>query len=229
MRRMLIADISEVFAAALEKVFCAEFEIRTCLDGETAQELLLSFRPDVLILHFSLPYKDGLTVLQEAAYVPPMILGITNYVSNYVAQRAVDLGVGYILLMPTVNAVRVRVADMLNTYESKDDPEAQLKLHLHALNIASHLDGYGYLLHGIPLYAKDPQQRLTKELYPAIAQQTACKDPRSIEHAIRTAIESAWKHSDPAVWAKYFPLGKTGKPRYPTNKEFISRLAQMIQ
>ena len=229
MRRMLIADPSEVFTEALSNAFCAEFEVRTCVDGKAVLELLLSFQPDVLILHFSLPFKDGLTVLQETSYVPPVILGITNYISDYVAMRAVSLGVGYILQMPTINTVRVRIADMLSTYERRDDPQAQLQVHLHALTFSSHLDGYGYLLSGIPLFAKDPQQRLTKELYPAIAAQYGCKDPRSIEHAIRTAIESAWKHGDPNVWVKYFPPDKTGILRCPTNKEFISRLAQMLQ
>lgn len=229
MRRMLIADPSEACADALARAFCAEFEVKTCLDGETAQELLLSFQPDILILHFSLPFKDGLTVLQETAHVPPIILGITNYINDYIAMRAAALGVGYILQMPTVNTVCVRIADMINTFEHKDDPEAQLKVHLRTLKISPHLDGYGYLLFGIPLFSKDPQQRLSKELYPVIAAQAGCKDPRSIEHAIRTAIESAWKQRDLNVWVKYFLPGKNGTLHCPTNKEFISRLAQMIQ
>lgn len=229
MRRILIADMSEAFAAALEKVFCAEFDVRTCMDGETAQELLLSFQPDVLILNFTLPYKDGLTLLQEAAYIPPVVLGIATYISDYIQQTAFYLGVGYILQMPTVNTVRVRVLDMLNTYENKQTPEAAVKLHLHILGIPTHLDGYRYLLTGIPLFAKDPNQRLSKELYPNIAAACGCNDPRSVEHSIRTAIETTWKHHNPAVWAKYFLPAKNGKIACPTNKAFIACLSQMIQ
>ena len=228
MQRILIADMSEVFAAALEKAFRTEFEVRTCCDGISAQELLLSFQPDVLILNFTLPYKDGLTVLQEAAFVPAVILGIANYLNPYIVQTALELGVGYILQMPTVNTVRLRVTDMLQAKQGVHSPEEETKLHLHCLGIPSHLDGYRYLLAGIPLFHEDSRQLLTKELYPAIAAICGCKDVRSVEHSIRTAIERAWQHYDPNVWVKYFSPGANGKIACPSNKAFIARLAQML-
>ena len=49
MRKLLIADGSEPFTEALEKVFCNEFDLRICHDGETALEMLVDFQPDILI------------------------------------------------------------------------------------------------------------------------------------------------------------------------------------
>ena len=231
MKRLLIADSSEPFTAALVDAFSYEFETRVCEDGETTLELLLSFQPDLFIISLQLPYKDGLTVLQEAAYHPPIILATTSYLSPYIEQTASALGVGYTMITPSVNALRVRLMDMVyheKTAHGNIDLYAETTTHLHILNFLTHLDGYRQLCEAIPLYYSDPNQRLTKELYPAIAKICGSKDGRSVEHSIRKAIASAWKVRNHTVWAKYFPPDSSGKVSCPTNKEFISRIAELL-
>ena len=102
---------------------------------------------------------------------------------------------------------------------------AQVQVMLHALGIAVHRRGYQQLCIGIPLYARDVTQSLTKELYPTIARELGYPDWRSVERAIRSAICDAWGNSRSAVWAVYFPDAR--KP--PSNKEFIATLAERIQ
>lgn len=225
MHRLLIASGDEAFSSALTQSFYGDFDIRSCGDGEAALELLLSFTPDVLVLDLMLPYKDGLTVLQESAHKPPVILAITPYLSAYVQQTAERLGIGYLLCMPTVSTVRVRVMDMLGRLSSE---KADVPALLHMLGFTPHLDGYHHLCAAIPLFCKDPGQALTKELYPAVGLACGCKDARSVEHSIRMAIRGAWQHKDAAVWQKYFPRNAGGKIPCPTNKAFISRLALEI-
>lgn len=230
MPKLLIADSSEPFTDALSKVFRNEFDLQICHDGETALELLLSFRPDVLILNFMLPFKDGLTVLQESAHTPDVILAVCPYVNAYIEQAAVSLGVQYIMIMPTVNALRVRLMDMVaNATSPKADLAGQTTLHLHSLNFLTHLDGYHQLCVGIPLLAENPNMRMSKELYPAIAKHFGLRDARTVEHSIRKAIASAWNCKTDAVWAKYFPPDTHGTIPCPSNKEFISKLAQMLE
>ena len=231
MQKLLIADSSEPFSSALADVLGSDFEIRICSDGETALDLLLSFSPDVLILNLQLPFKDGLTVLQEAASLPPYILAITSYLTPYVERCAASLGVAYTMITPAVNALRVRVMDMINQacpQAGQDDLAASVCMHLHILNFMTHLDGYQQLCAAIPRFHTDPHQRLTKELYPAVALECGCKDSRSVEHSIRKAIEAAWKARNHTVWAKYFPPDDSGDQPCPTNKEFISRISQML-
>ena len=231
MKRLLIADSSEPFTTALVDAFSYEFETRVCEDGETALELILSFQPDLLIINLQLPYKDGLTVLQEAAYPPPIILATTSYLSPYIEQTAADLGVGYTMITPSVNALRVRLMDMLyheKSTDGKPDLFAQTMTHLHILNFPTHLDGYRQLCAAIPLYHTDSNQRLTKELYPAIAKSCGSRDGRSVEHSIRKAIEAAWKVRNRVVWTKYFKPDTNGKMSCPTHQEFISRLSELL-
>lgn len=231
MQKLLIADPSEPFACALAESLCGEFEIQICQDGNTALENLQSFRPDALILNLMLPHKDGLTVLQASSYVPPIILGISSYINAYVERTAAAAGVGYILISPCVNAVCVRLMDLICQTQSAQkqlNPQAETAVHLHLLNFPTKRDGYQHLCACIPMFSLDPSQRLTKELYPAVAKTCGCGDGRSVEHSIRLVITSAWRDRDENVWRKYFPPDASGNIPCPSNKAFISRLAELL-
>lgn len=230
MYKLLIADSSEPYTDALREVFQKEFDLQICQDGETALEQLLAFQPDALILNLMLPFKDGLTVLQESAHRPKVILAITPFVNHYIEQATEELGVQYIMIMPTVASLRVRLMDLIaTTIAPKEDLNAQTAILLHSLSFHPHLDGYQQLCVGIPLFARNPGMRLSKELYPIIAKQFRLPDPRTVEHSIRKAIASAWVRKDPSVWAKFFPPDAQGEIPCPTNKAFIAHIAEFLE
>ena len=161
----------------------------------------------------------------------PVTLAITNHISAYIAQSVTALGVDYTLITPSVDAVVSCLQDFIQQYSSPNDAldiHAQVVHHLRLLGIPTHLDGYRQLCLALPEYAANPQQRLTKELYPAVAALCQCVDGRSVEHSIRKAIRSAWLHRDNAIWRKYFPMGSGGSIPCPTNKAFICRLAELL-
>ena len=87
--------------------------------------------------------------------------------------------------------------------------------------------GYTYLRESIPIYAKDPQQAITKELYPAVAKLCGSSVDQ-VERAMRTAIERAWKRRDDQIWRLYFTPQSDGSIKKPSNSEFISRLADLL-
>ena len=230
MYKLLIADSSEPYTDALRDIFQKEFDLCICQDGETALEQLLDFRPDALILNLMLPFKDGLTVLQESAHKPKVILAISPFVNHYIEQATAELGVQYIMIMPTVNSLRVRLMDLIaTTIAPKEDLNAQAAVLLHSLNFLPHLDGYQQLCVGIPIFASTPGMRLSKELYPRIAEHFHLPDARTVEHSIRKAIASAWIRKDPSVWAKFFPADESGEIPCPTNKEFIAHVAEFLE
>ena len=223
MLKLLVADMSEEFTDAVENVLHNEFEMKVCHDGETALELLHYFRPDVLIMHLLLPFKDGLTVLQETTYRPRVILALAHYLPPYAEKRAIELGIQYILFSPTVNTLRVRLMDMIA--ETQPREETRVAVHLHSLGFRTNLDGYRQLCEGIPIFAQNPGMLLSKELYPAIGEIFSLPDCRTVEHSIRKAITDAWSRRNPVIWEKYFP----GATEAPTNKVFVSKLAEMLQ
>ena len=230
MYKLLIADSSEPYTDALREVFQNEFDLRICQDGETALEQLLEFQPEVLILNLMLPFKDGLTLLQETAHKPRIILAISPFVNSYIEQMTLELGVQYIMIMPTVASLRVRLMDLIaTTIALKEDLTAQTAVLLHSLNFPTHLDGYQQLCVGIPIFARNPSLRLSKELYPQIAGHFGLPDARTVEHSIRKVVTSAWIRKNATVWSKFFPANADGEIPCPTNKEFISRIAEHLE
>ena len=227
MQKILIADSSAVFSGALASKLKAEFQIAVCADGYAALELLPRYQPDILILNLMLPYMDGLTLLQQTPFQPRVILAITMHMSNYLEQAVYSLGIDYTLIAPTAEVVVRRLRDLLQQYRlpaESADLHSKASHHLKMLRIPTHLDGYRQLAAALPIFAENPQQLLTKELYPAVAGICGSKDSRAVEHSIRKAIQAAWRHRDIAIWRKYFSV----RDICPTNKEFICRLAEIL-
>ena len=227
MQTLLIAEPSEIFSDALTQLLRGDFQIMTCADGETALELLNAYHPELLVLNIALPFKDGLTLLEETPYQPPVVLATTLSPAPYIAHRAAELGVKQLLTAPSPRTVSLRLLD-LACRESEQgllpDWQQQTVRMLHELNFESHREGYRQLCAGIPLFRTDPYQTLSKHLYPAIIRCCGSTSKASIETCIRRLIEKAWENRNPIVWQKYFPDAK----KCPTSKAFIARLAEML-
>lgn len=231
MLKVLIADGSEIFTSALEAALRRHYQVLVCADGTTARELLCQYQPDILILNLQLPHTDGLTLLQTAPFQPRIILAMTMHMSAYVEQSISALGVDYTMICPSVETVVLQLQNLLKCYDTTEpqpDPHAKAAQHLRLLGFPSHLDGYQQLCIALPLFAQNPQQLMTKELYPAVARLCDGKDGRAVEHSIRKAIRVTWEHRDNAIWRKYFASGSRGYIPCPTNKAFICRLAEVL-
>lgn len=226
--RLLIAESDEAFLLAARQAFSADFEVLTCQDGQTALELLSTFRPQVLIINLFLPFKDGLTVLQQAATLPPVTIATTSMILPYAEKACLDLKIGYLMVSPCLNALRVRTIHMVNQWESSKSPEdlkAQTVFHLHTLNFQTHRTGYRQLCDAIPLYFRDRDVCLDTVLYAQIAEIHNKSGNKAVERAMRSVIEYAWAHRDKLVWSKYFP----NQSECPSNKVFFDAIADHLQ
>ena len=229
MEKLLIAVQSDIFADALTAALHKEYEVRTCVDGVDALELLNTFKPDALIVYMRLPRMDALTLLSCSAHIPKIIIGMIDATNPYIEQQAYKVGIQCLMHLPTITSITVQLTRMRLEYrETQKDPELETILHLRTLGFKPKLTGWEMLLAGIPILAANPRQTLSKELYPAIAAAVGASDGRAVEHAIRDCITKAWKRRDPLVWQKYFPPDKNGNIPCPTNSQFMKTLAQMI-
>jgi len=228
MRKLLIADSSEDFIVTLQTTLRHEYELSACTDGETALELLNSFHPDILLINLSLPIIDGLLVLQQAVYLPNMILARATSITPYEAQCAKDMGVDLILQIPcSVRSIRNHLANLIRMEHipKLPDPQDVTKQILLDFHLSPIPDGFQQLRVGVPLFLQDRQQLLFKELYPAIAQLCGKDDPRQIDSSIHRTIKAAWKNRDIPYWAKYFP----DHTEPPANKEFLNTIADLLE
>ena len=120
-------------------------------------------------------------------------------------------------------AVADRLRDMMRDQDYiHKDPQSVAASYLSVLGIHSEYGGGKHLRVGIPLFAQDPGQKLSMELYPTIGQLCGASGG-AVEHAIREVIQKAWdQHED--GWTEYFP----SRRRCPSNKVFISTLAEKL-
>lgn len=233
--RLLIAEGSEEFRMALADSLRGAYQVRQCADGNEAKSLLHGFKPDVMVLDLMLPGLDGITLLQRAADagIRPVVLATTRFINDYVLESVDRLGVGYLMVKPCdVRAAVERLGDLSGRLRkpqsSHPDPRTQVSNLLLALGVPTKLRGYGYLREAVLLMCQDPDQSLTKELYPAVAELCGCASTH-VERSIRSAIAAAWGHRDEHLWRMFFAADETGEIPRPTNGAFISRLADSMQ
>lgn len=227
---LLIADSSRDFTCALAESLQNRYHVHCCGDGKDAIHLLLTTRPEILVLDLMLPGLDGISLLQIAAQegICPKVLASTTLYSDYIVQTAQELGVGYLLRKPCdVQATVMRIDDLhhrLHARTTAADSHNQLGDLLQSLSMLAKHNGYHYVRECIVLAAQNPGQSVTKELYPAVAEIFGTEAPH-VEHSIRTALSYGWKHRNSEVWEEYFPAAT----RCPSNGVFIARMAELMR
>lgn len=229
MEKMLIAVMSDTLSGVLVQKLHNDYTLTVCHDGESAYKILREDTHDILILDLNLPLLDGIALLKRLGELrPKMIVALTTLCSDYVLQTAMELGVWQILLKPCrTEAIISHISRMVDWHaENYTDrnPQRRTAIHLRHLEFPEHRDGFQYLQTGIPLYINDPTQSITKDLYPAIAHLHGNDNHKAVEKAIREVVEYSWKRRNVLKWKAYFPR----HTKRPTNKQFFSRLAQML-
>ena len=128
----------------------------------------------------------------------------------------------------SVNDALQYTFESLRHIRKGDIPSAVLIL-LIELGFSPQSDGFGYLRKAICRKCVDPDQRLA-ELYACIGgMYTPQIGSFQVEQAIRSAIGGAWDTGKLEIWAFFFPKDREGNLKRPSNGEFISRLACMLE
>ena len=111
----------------------------------------------------------------------------------------------------------------------KGDISSAILVILIELGFCPQSDGFGHLRKAIYQKFHDPDQRFV-ELYESVGKMyTPEVGSFQVEQAIRSAIGSAWESGRAETWDVFFPGDREGKRKKPTNGEFISRLACVLE
>lgn len=233
-RKLLIAEGSDELCHALTDLLGQRYHICTCRSGDRALELLRSFSPDLIYIDLMLPHIDGLTVLQTAQQegIRPCILVSVGLQSPYIEKALSRLQVDYVLKKPCSAKVIAghidEIAGAISTLPAKpSDLQAEISEILVQLGFKNNLSGFRYVVSGLPIFAENPQQTVTKELYPAIAKLHG-KTGDQVERAIRNAIEQAWQRRNDRIWRMYFSPAPDGSIPRPTNGQLLHTLIRQI-
>ncbi len=244
MKRVLILESNEAFAAELSQHFEKEGYTVCGVSGDGAEGLVLLEKnaPNVVVISLLLKGLDGLTVMERARKegVKADFIVLGNFADDKIINRAIALGARYYLMKPVpAQLVEERVAEI--TSETDEAPREKFERRragslderisniFISIGIPPNIKGYNYLREGIKMAVADPHviNNVTKGLYPVIGEKygtTASK----VERAIRHAIEVAWNRGRiDAVNAIFGARVYIGTEK-PTNSEFIALVADKL-
>lgn len=224
-------------------------------DGLQAVELIKEYKPDLLILDITMPYLDGIGVMERLAEIPdaPQVIVLTAFEQESMVQRLIAMGAVYYMVKPfdiKTLLERIRqfghqngdyIKDSSHKYkalpvQSKGTSRHQLELEVtkifHEIGIPAHFRGYAYLRDAIILaiQEEDILGNITKNLYPRIAEKYN-STASGVESAIRHTIEIGWERGNIESFKKMFgtesPQGVSA--RFPTAASFIAKVADRIR
>ena len=243
--KILIADGNDEFCGHLKQTLerSGGYEVVGIADdGEKALALLSSEQPDVLVLDLLLSKADGISILKQAHSMEkqPVALVLSGFMTEYVGNMAVSLGVQYFMAKPCdFELVAERIREIVATEQQaramtarkgEINIEAMVTSIIHEIGVPAHIKGYQYLREAIMIAVNDMDviNAITKVLYPQVAK-TFATTPSRVERAIRHAIEVAWDRGDLETLQKFFGYTVSNSKGKPTNSEFIALIADKLQ
>ena len=97
------------------------------------------------------------------------------------------------------------------------------------LGVPTKYIGFEFLTKAIQLQQQDPTRALAKDIYLEISLHYRQNSEDLVEQAIRDAIKMAWRHGSREAWEWYFSYDGRAVLNKPTNSEFISRIAYILE
>lgn len=114
--------------------------------------------------------------------------------------------------------------DLLARNFSDYDEVYIVKIFLLEAGITTRGCGFDYINEAVMLWYRESMRIVSKEIYPAVAKKyRPYATVEQVEKTIRKTIERAWQDRD-EMWETFFP-----EPQRPTNTEFISRMAKVLE
>lgn len=243
--RVLVVDNNVELCKVLEDYFDTQLDLDVvgmAHDGEEAMSLIQSLEPDVVLLDITMPYLDGLGVMERLQTLGlkkrPKVVVITAFGTDNLLARLMSLGADYFMIKPfqleilaqrlrefaatSKEVVALEGAAALDARTSADQTVLRL---LHDMGVPPHYKGFSYLKDAVLMYTDEGYFAggLTKEIYPALAKKYRTT-ASGVEAAIRNAIVAAWEHGNIGFIRRL--CEPYCEERMPTNSLLIAKIAE---
>lgn len=201
-------------------------------DGKMGLELILKYKPEVVILDLILKSCDGFELLEklkeENITCKKVIL--TSLSGHDAINRACMLGVDYCMIKPISNEILIeRILAVAKEREVSTRLDDKISKIFISVGIPPHIKGYSFLREGVKMVVKNPEMinSITKKLYPMIGERFSTT-PSKVERAIRHAIEVSWAKGRIGTINNIFGVNVFLGQEKPTNGEFIALIADKM-
>ncbi len=224
------------------------FLIGTTNSTKTALELVKEYQPNAIVLDLELHngYGNGISFLKEIAALEldfkPYILISTNNISYSTHEIVRKLGADFVITKNQQDYSEDMVLSFLTSVvgfkstdnsksaqlEAKIDYKSKLKnriiTELDLIGISPKVIGRQYLIDAIELVAEKRMHNIS-----SVLARKYQKSDASIERAMETAINRAWRSTDIDTLEKYYTAYIKPSKGVPTVTEFIYYYAQKIK
>ena len=131
--------------------------------------------------------------------------------------------------MESTIEITLRHLSLLSRHVEAGNLRGAILVVLMELGVPTKCLGFEFLRKAIELQRKDPTRTLAKDIYMEIALHYRQSSEYQVEQAIRDAIRMAWKQGSRRAWDWYFSYGDCPATVKPTNSDFISRIAYILE
>ena len=213
-------------------------------DGMEIPDRVIEWTPDLLVLDIIMPRQDGFMALEKLGQpdfpVKPRVIVLTGLARDDFIMRAIRLGASYYMVKPfDLRLLYARIVEIASDGagalesagegESGESVDEQITNLFLALGIPAHIKGYQYLREAVRMVLEnhDLINRITKELYPAVARRFDTSASK-VERAMRHAIGVAWTRGRLDAVNQMYGYKVFRREDKPTNGEFIALIADKI-
>ena len=245
----MLADDNSSMLRLLTDYFARKDDIEvvdSVSDGSEVMAAVMQHGPDVLVMDIIMPHRDGFMALEELSQMDellrPKVIVLTGLSRDDFIMRAIRMGASYYMVKPfDMHLLYSRIQEVMDEsaacmpekQEAAQAPESvdeQITNLFLTLGIPAHIKGYQYLRTAVHMVLNnhDVINRITKELYPGIAQNYNTSASK-VERAMRHAIEVAWSRGRLDTVNKMYGYKVFDAMDKPTNGEFISCVSEKIK
>lgn len=234
-RKLLIIDPWQGYKDSLHQLIASDFEIEYCDDYSDVVRCIVKKKPDYMILNLACSEFDGFTSLRtvNSMGIHPSVVGIIQSSNFYLELCMRELNIAFHLTRPF--SAKVLASRLTLLAELPKDRVVHLPTRretvlniLLSLGINQNSAGGESLIELIPMAADNPAYSFTKHLYPAVGKLHG-HSGLQVERNVRSAIENGWNLREKYAWNHYFDSDIHGNVEKPTNSEFITRLAKILE
>lgn len=97
------------------------------------------------------------------------------------------------------------------------------------LGVPTKSAGFAFLKKAIEMKREDPTRAFAKDIYLEISLRYKQNSEEAVDQAIREAIRLAWEYGSKDAWEWYFSYNGRALSNRPSNGEFISRIAYILE
>lgn len=225
---VLVADDNNDFTMTLSSYLDKEEQIEIvgmAKDGNEAYQMVVEYKPDILLLDMIMPHLDGLGVLEKLNETNlekrPLSIILSAVGQDKITQKAISLGAQYYIVKPfDINVLIKRMKELKNyqpsqfrggyiareikaqyidiTPEQKknqENLEALVTNIIHEVGVPAHIKGYQYLREAIMMVVKDTD--VINQITKQLYPEIADK-----YHTTPSRVERAIRHAIEVAWGR---------------------------